>query len=157
VVAKMPVVTRPHIMALPRPGHALEARLGNEVQLLGYDASPEQPAPGTALKLMLYWRALSRMDESYSVFVHLVDEQGRIWAQSDNTPGQGQIPTTSWLPGEVINDAYQLDLPPALPPGDYRLLAGMYDPLSKARLPVRVSSGDNSDTIDLGTITIAEG
>jgi hypothetical protein len=48
-------------------------------------------------------------------------------AQDDHLPLQGRRPTDTWLPGEVIVDQHLLALPSDLPPGPYRLEAGLYD------------------------------
>ena len=36
----------------------------------------------------------------------------------------------------MIRDEYTLDVPASLPPGDYRIEVGMYDPQTLERLPV---------------------
>jgi len=117
-------------------GHRLRATLGEEIELLGYDLSAEEIAPGEVLTLTLHWRALGRIEKSYKVFTHLLDEEGRIQAQRDQVPGQGTRPTNTWLPGVVISDLYHIETTPSLPAGLYRLEVGMYDPASGRRLPV---------------------
>ena len=66
-------------------------------------------------------------ERSYTGFVHLLDQEGRIVAQDDHLPLHGQRPTTAWVEGEVIEDGYELRLPADLPPGDYWLEIGLYD------------------------------
>jgi hypothetical protein len=102
------------------------AVLDRRVTLLGFDSDNRLHQPGQALPLTLYWRARSELDTSYSVFVHLVDENGTIHAQKDSVPHGGQWPTTGWAPGEVITDEHELTIPADTPPGTYRLIAGMY-------------------------------
>jgi hypothetical protein len=143
-------------MTLPQPATAMDERLGDNIQFLGFDGDVQQVRPGVPFALVLYWRALARMDTPYTVFVHLVDENGRIWAQADGEPAGGDIPTTAWLPGEVIADAYQLEPPPSLPAGEYTLIAGVYDKPTGARLAVRsVASGHSEDALLLGRVIVA--
>jgi hypothetical protein len=68
------------------------------------------------------------------VFVHLIDQQGSIVAQRDQVPLGGARPTLGWAPGEVISDALTIDIPADLPPGDYRLRLGWYDPATGVRV-----------------------
>jgi len=135
-------------MVVPRMQTVLDERLGDDVQLLGYDGDLSVIRPGSSAELTLYWRALGRIDVSYSVFVHLVDEQGRIWAQDDHVPAKGDAPTTSWLPGEVIADRVLLHVPANLPGGRYTLLVGLYD--GNVRLPLR----NGRDAVRLGELAL---
>jgi hypothetical protein len=90
------------------------------------------------------------MDIDYTVFVQLLNSDWQVVAQEDLQPQAGAAPTTTWLPGEVLADPHTLSLPEDLPSGEYRLITGMYDPVTGTRLPV--STG--SDFVDMGTVTI---
>ena len=79
---------------------------------------------------LLDWQALSRLDQPYTVFVHLTDSANRLWAQHDYTPMGGAFPTFLWIPrwiaGQRFSDPYKLQVPAEVPPGDYTIEAGMY-------------------------------
>ena len=144
------------VFAVPELPMTLGWRFGDAIELLGLTPPPATARPGEALAFTLYWRALQRLDTRYTVFVHLLDEAGRIAAQLDAAPGQGARPTTGWLPPEVIADAYTLSLPAELAPGRYQLQAGFYDPVSGARLPVAAADGAAlGDAAGLLTVTLA--
>ncbi|MEJ2210863.1 MAG: phospholipid carrier-dependent glycosyltransferase, partial [Anaerolineae bacterium] len=102
-------------------GHLTEA-----LALDGYDLAPADPRPGGELAVTLYWQPLQALDREYHSFVHLVDAGGQTVAQNDHRPGGVYYPTTLWRPGERLRDLHTLSLPADLPPGDYRLVAGMY-------------------------------
>jgi hypothetical protein len=142
---------------VPSTDHEMNLRLGDSVKLLGYDLAPEQVGPGKTLSLTLYWQALGTTDTSYTVFVHLLDEQGEIVAQRDAVPGQDTLPTTSWVEGEVITDRYELAIPSNIPPGTYTLIVGMYDANTAERLFV-FDTGDGllGDHVELSEVTLAE-
>lgn len=133
VVATIPVEARPRSYRLPRISRPLDVRLGDAVALRGYDVSLARQ-PGGEMALTLYWQAQQRVAGRFKVFVHLVNEAGQIAAQSDAIPAGGEAPTESWLPREVVVDRHSLRLPGA---GRYRLLVGMYDPISGQRLPAQ--------------------
>ena len=138
---------------VPPVGHPLSIVLGDQVELLGYDLSGETVAPGETLTLTLYWRALTEMDESYTVFTHLVAPDGSMAGQCDNPPVGGSYPTNLWLAGEVVTDVYEIAISADAAPGEHLLVVGMYVAETGARLPV---SGESGDAVVLQTITLAE-
>ncbi len=111
--------------ALPAVQQAVDFDLGM-MGWRGFDAGTG--TAGGVLPVTLYWRALGRMDADYAVSVRLVDEAGRRWAQRDGQPVFSLLPTGQWRPGTFVRDEYRLDLPPDVPPGDYRLQVVVYSP-----------------------------
>jgi hypothetical protein len=109
-----------------QPDYPRQDHLAGAVALLGYDLSPESPTPGETLEVRLYWQALRSLDTQYHTFVHVLDAEGEVVAQSDQQPGGVFYPTTLWRPGERLRDDHQLAIPADAPSGPYRLLAGMY-------------------------------
>lgn len=128
---------RPHQTEPPASiGHPTSLRLGEAVELLGYDLDRQQVSAGDSLELALYWQALSEIGTSYTVFSHLIDDQNRIWGQKDSIPGDGSLPTSSWLAGEYVIDEYEIPVRADAPSGEYLLEIGMYDLTTMIRLPV---------------------
>ncbi len=113
----------------PLPQYPLGGQFGDEARLLGYDLHPP-PRSGQPLVVTLYWRALTTPAGDRFVYLRLVDEQGHVWARADSPPVMGLWPTTRWQPGMLVEDAYELPIPPGTPPGTYRLEVGLYDPAS---------------------------
>jgi len=128
---------------VPPIEHPLIAHFGKVVSLLGYDLEEDEIAPGEVLHLTLYWQAQQQMDVSYTVFVHLLDAQNRIWGQRDSVPDRGQYPTTGWLEGEVVEDEYEIPVDPVVPSGEYLVEVGLYDAAQPGypRLPVLDEQG----------------
>ncbi len=91
---------------------------------------------GGSLAVVLHWGVLGAAEQDYSVFLHLADSSGRVWAQADGYPRGGSRPSSGWASGETIADGRQIMLPPDLPPGAYALVAGWYDWQSGARVPL---------------------
>lgn len=115
----------------PRAGP--QETFANGVQLLAADLPESLLAAGDAFTVTLVWRASSYVDQDLAVFVHLVGADDRPLAQADGQPQHGAYPTSVWQPGEGIVDTHRIVLPADLPPGTYRLLAGLYDPATGAR------------------------
>jgi hypothetical protein len=103
----------------------------------------------------LYWRALAEMDVSYTVFVQAVDEEGGKAGQVDRLPCHGGCPTTTWRPGDLIGERYDLAILPDAPPGRYWLIAGMYDLATGEHLPWLDAQGNVAGSyLLLGTIEV---
>ena len=140
-LGEMELLQRERSFALPEtPAIPLAVTVADWARLVGAEVAPRTLAPGEALEVMLYWEALATPPADYTVFLHLVGPEGRVWAQQDAQPQQGAAPTRSWVAGQVIVDRYTLRLPEAAPPGDYQLWVGLYD----AESGVRVSLGDSA-------------
>jgi len=142
LLASLHIEGRPRQFELPSSvQHPLTANLGNCVRLLGYDLDEATVRAGSILELILYWQTLAEMDTSYTVFTHLLDAQEQMWGQMDSMPVQGTYPTTGWVSGEVIVDAYRIEVKKGAPPGEYALEVGLYNAATGERLPVLNSSG----------------
>jgi len=136
--------------------NAVHFELADVVALVGYDVEGAPLRPGQELRLTLYWQALAEMDRDYTVFTHLVDAGGRIWAQHDSQPLGGDYPTSLWSVGEVVADEHILVIGRDAPPGEYRLVVGMYELATGKRLPAFDEGGERlpGDAIPLGPVAI---
>lgn len=107
-----------------------------KIRLLGFVARPTNPRPGDVLKVKLFWQGLAEMDIDYTVFAHLIDEEGKLVAQSDSQPRNGERPTTAWRYEEVVPETREVTLPGTLQPGRYTLCVGFYNLQTMQRLEV---------------------
>ena len=112
----------------------LHAQLDGRVLLAGFSAPRGAQSARKPVEVRLIWQCVALLPLHYRVFVHLLNAQGQIVAQSDAEPAGWTRPTTGWLPGEFLVDEHQLQLPAALPAGNYMLQAGLYDAASGQRL-----------------------
>ena len=89
---------------------------GHQIRLLGADFWDERgqryakpQVRNAVVSVSLYWQALRTPDADYSVSVRLVEEGGRVVAQSDLThPVLRLSPTSGWRAGEVRGDYHEL-------------------------------------------------
>ncbi len=135
------------------PENPLKANLGDQVALLGYDLESTRVKAGDSLLLTLYWQAQREMVKDYTVFMHLVDGEGKIWAQDDNQPEGGFYPTSFWDEGEIVRDEHELLLPADMPEGEHELRVGMYILETMERLPVW-GQGEAVDWVALGSVRV---
>jgi len=127
----------PHVFTTPSFTHPSGVGLGDVATLQGYDVIESD----TDLDVTLFWQADGVTDGSYTVFVQMIDENGRLLTQQDHIPAAGTRPTTGWVPAEFIRDAYTLSLP--ADGTDYNLIVGMYNTDTLQRIPLRDQSGDS--------------
>ena len=97
----------------------------------------------------------------YHRFVHLLTDDPaqpggvRLWAQSDDTLCHGSRPVTYWQAGGSIVDTATLSAAAPLPPGDYRVVVGLYQLGAPVRLAVTETSWPvKDDAVTLATLTI---
>ena len=126
-----------------------EGTLDSFAALVAYRAG--QLVPGQPFSITLYWRAQAETTTSYKAFVHIVDPEGGIVAQSDTVPAAWTRWTTSWLPPEVIEDTHTLTVPDRLAHRSYRVVAGLYEPQTGRR----ATRSNGEDNISITEIPIS--
>ena len=124
------------------------ADFGTRVRLERAGVEPTVVRPKEAARIVLEWRATGAPEPAWSVFAHLQDQSGTIVSQYDiPLLGDSAAP-----PGDSrIQRRMAVPIPPDAPPGRYRLMLGVYDPSTGARLPV----AGGADQIELAEITVA--
>jgi hypothetical protein len=124
---------------------------GMSLNSIDFPNSIERSEP---LEIAATWSARQPILRPYTLFIHLLDAQGRLITQYDSMPLNAAWPTTCWQPHSGFNDQYRLDLPPDLGPGDYHLTLGFYWLPTQERAPLLAQSTPAADQIELGTVTL---
>src|SRR5215468_245775 len=97
---------RGQVKAVPVKNGAV---LGDVAELVGATFAPPSVTPGDATRVVLVFRAIKPATEDWQVFVHVEDAEGR--GERLNADHAFRQPTTSWNPGQVIQDEFALTLP----------------------------------------------
>ncbi|MCB9077330.1 MAG: hypothetical protein H6631_07045 [Anaerolineaceae bacterium] len=133
----------------PTATRRIEATFDQTIQLTAIklltSLSPDQPLP-----VEFTWQPIDQPQADYNLFLQLLNIDGALIAQHDSPPNGGYTPTSGWSGGKTVASRHALLLPPNLPAGDYRLIAGLYDPATGRRLPTAAGS----DFVELGNITV---
>ena len=101
----------------------LEVNLADLIVLENADLPQERFQPGGTVEVTLRWQTRRSISAHYVVFVHLMGPDGGLVAQQDMEP---VTPTTSWVPGVVVEDLHQVVIPGDQPAGTYQLRTGIY-------------------------------
>jgi hypothetical protein len=120
---------------------------GSQIRLAGVYGAGERLWPGSSFTLTLRWQTSAPITASYQSFVHVLDDQDNLVAQSDGVPGGRE--TTTWPIGETIDDTHRLSLPDDAKPGPYQIVAGLYEAQTSARVKF-----NGQDSVRLMTIAI---
>jgi mannosyltransferase len=153
--------------ATPLPAGDLQPadiHLGDHVTLTGYQlllpipdaesadglrpssTSPVSIVPGEIVQVQLRWTTDVPLDVRYRVFVQALDGANHLVGQRDAEP---LIPTLDWTPGRPVLDRHGLLIELGTPPGEYRVVAGLYDAVTGQRLPTA-----NGDFVELGNFNV---
>ena len=104
-------------------------------------------------QVILTWQAQGRPATDYTVFIQLW-RGAEFVTGFDTPPLANDYPTGLWEEGEVIVDPHALDLAD-LPPGQYRVRAGLYNFISGERLAATAGGQPLPDyAVDVGVIEI---
>jgi hypothetical protein len=129
------------------------AQFGDIVELVGARIfTPSEPTG--EMVLWLYWRPIQPAEVELKIFVHLTGAINPatgtpLWAQDDQFPQEGRASTQDWSPSLVYRDVYVMPVA-SVPPGEYTLLVGLYDPITGQRVPLP----NGTDTHTLDSITL---
>ncbi len=134
-----------------------KARFGERLSLVG-TVLPSVPLSWPDdLPVVVRWSALAPLSGDYRAVLHLRDATGRTWLEG----GQEILDAdyrhpSAWRPNEWSDQTFKLSLPPAIPPGQYRVALGAFDPDSGKGLSAWDTVGRFAGlSLDLGHVTIA--
>jgi arylsulfatase A-like enzyme len=132
----------------PRPAHAVGAMLGDEIQIVGYDAVPESVPPGGEVAVTYHFAAKKRLGPGWRLFFHLEGPGG--FRNMDHVPIEGLMPLERWRPGQTIRDTLRI---PAGPRGTYTLYVGAWKGAEHLAVSPK-SFMDAAGRLRVGTFTV---
>jgi choline-sulfatase len=109
---------------VPKPAQAIDATLGDQIQVRGIDVAPSVIAPGTEVTVTYHFTVRKRLDAGWMMFFHLEGPGG--YRNLDHVPVEGLMPLSRWRPGQGIHDVLHISMPPGAPRGTYTLFLGAY-------------------------------
>ncbi len=103
---------------------------GDKMRLVSWQVAAQDDS---SLALDLNWQALDESRADYTLFVHLLDAEGRLAAQWDGPLGSAEMPSSIW---PARGSRWQRVVVEDIPPGTYGIYAGLYTQPDITRLPV---------------------
>lgn len=120
------------------------AALENNVALLAFDLPETMAQPGAKVPVTLYWKALAPVTVNLRVFIHFIGPDGRLWGQSDKW-NPADFPTSRFPLDRYVRDEHQAALLSDAPPGQYTVVAGLWDGDTNVRMRVLDATGHPTD------------
>jgi len=117
----------------PEVGQRVSAGFSDIAELFAAEV-PSSVRSGEVMTVRLIWKAARETDQSYKVFVHVLDAQGNYASGHDSEPANWSRPTTSWVAGEFVTDDHVLNAPAVA--GAYEVRVGLYETETGQRLPL---------------------
>jgi hypothetical protein len=138
------------------PAISLNAQFGEQIVLDGASISNSALEPGESLDFTLYWQAIQPVETDFTVFAHLLDQDGNKVAQLDWQPHDaiGLLPTSAWIPEQPVVDTQSIVLAEDLGPGSYRLVVGLYNWVDGQRMPVSGPDAEPGDVVPVATVEV---
>lgn len=134
-IGEVEIVAEAHLRAMPPVSSPLSLQFGQAARLVGYDLPALTVSAVDAVPLTLYWEALADGGEtSYTVFTHILADDGRLIGQHDGAPMNGTRSTTGWVAGEYVIDPHLMPFREPDYGGEATIEVGLYDPATGARL-----------------------
>lgn len=110
-------------------------RLSNGMALQAFRV-PQMGQIGQSLPVETDWQASQKLPGDYHLFVHVLDQNGKMVTQADSIPGGGTFPTANWSAQQDWVETLNVPLPPDLAPGRYGVYTGWYSYPDLNRLSV---------------------
>lgn len=109
-----------------------------------------QVRPGETITATLTYEMIEPTDRRGTAFVHVLDADGRLVAQDDHAPMNGEYPTDLWDAGECARESFRLTIPPDAR-GTLRVATGFY-----AADGVRFQTGTPDNMVFIGEMRVVE-
>jgi hypothetical protein len=114
---------------------------GSSIRLEQYAAALTERGGARWVCVRLEWSATELLSDSYKLSVRVETLDGKVIVAYDSQPAGYLAPTTTWKPGERIDDQLALPLPTTLTPGRYRVGLVVYNEASGERLAIESPEG----------------
>jgi 4-amino-4-deoxy-L-arabinose transferase-like glycosyltransferase len=97
------------VTSIPDSAHQVYARFG-DVALVGYETPDVRYQPGDEVPVRVYWKVIEQSEHDYSLFLTLLDDRENSIGKVDTYPGGGRLRTSTWQPGAIYADSYQIPI-----------------------------------------------
>jgi len=122
------------VSALPQPSQTLSPPRRSlslladaQIEIVGTSLDVTHTlASKHSLTFEIDWRARVHPRRLYHLFLHLLDSKGNLIAQLDGPPIPS-FPTDTWPSNSTWRGTYTLNVSDTVPPGNYSLVAGLYE------------------------------
>ncbi len=129
----------------------LDINYENKIHLVGYKIEPVgTAAPGTDVKLTMYWRCDDKVDDGWSLFTHIVDSNGERILNIDNVGPLREMKEShqalwpsAWEKGKVYVDEQSFRMPEEAKTADVAVTTGIWKGDARLKVVGGPADGEN--------------
>ncbi len=118
-----------------------ELKFENGLTLAAYHISTTTLKPSMPVVVTLYWRTERPITQDLQLFTQVLDRNNGMAAGVHDWPLRGTYRINAWRVGEWVPLSYRFEMPAELPPGEYRLITGVFDIVRQRRIPLAIEAG----------------
>ncbi len=142
----LPAYAPPRILAESELAHVpnpVQARFGDEFELVGYRLAHDTVTRGEPLPLTLYWHVLKPITNDYAVEVRLTDATSTVVGSVEHYPANGNYATSLWKRGDIIPDEYLVPINADIgEPSGGKVVVSAFLSNGKTETPLKVMRAD---------------
>lgn len=138
----------PAELAAERGVRKINVNFDNTIQLVGYKLADAAVSRSQKYKMTLYWKVLKATPTSWKLFMHPHPLHLDRWpltnpdpSEDENKPCGGCFQTNHWMPGDIIADYFEQEVPLGTNAGPSEIILGWYNPGNDTRMPLLSASG----------------
>lgn len=139
----------------PRPMHPMDANLGGQLDVLGWDVTTklgkpvDAVTPGKPYQFRIYYKVVAPISGNWETFIHIDGFQRRF--NGDHKTLDNKYPLHLWRVGDYVADVYEFSLEPNFTPGDYDVFFGLF--IGSRRLEVK-RGPQNDNRLEGGRVRV---
>ncbi len=139
----------------PHPTHPLDANLGGQLDILGWDVTDlddrpvREVTPQRRYRFVIYFRVVGKISGAWETFLHIDGFQRRF--NGDHKTLDGRYAFALWQVGDIVADRHEIELEPNFTPGTYQVYFGLYS--GSRRLSVN-RGAHHEDRVQGGPLTV---
>jgi 4-amino-4-deoxy-L-arabinose transferase-like glycosyltransferase len=98
------------------------------IRIVGSHLNSLAAEAGADLSVTIFLQIEKPLGTDYTLFAHLLGEQGNVWGQRDLPPLDRQYLSSAWAVGETVAQTVHIAVAQGAPPGEKILSVGLYGP-----------------------------
>lgn len=144
-----------HDVSEVQPAVKVNAIMGDQARLIGFDLSHNTIRPNEKVKITYYIESLTDEAEDLEIFVHLQGNRAKMWQNLDHTPIRGLFPLRMLKKGQVLKDIQEFRVKSSYPSGKAKLFWGLFTQKGRIKIKNRDEvPHDGKERVELTSITI---
>jgi hypothetical protein len=129
----------------------LDINFENKVRLIGYKIEPVgTAAPGTDVKLTMFWKVEDKLDDGWSLFTHVIDSNSERILNIDNVGPLREVKEShqalwpsAWEKGKIYADEQSFRVPDDLKTADFAVTTGIWKGDARLKVVSGPADADN--------------